>query len=53
VPVRRILQLSGPQIDLLTGAVVHQPLDVDAIVKLLKMARRHIDFLRSNREVRQ
>jgi hypothetical protein len=52
-PVRRILQADGPQIDLVTGAVVHQPLAVDSIVKLLKMTRRHDGFLRRTSEVHQ
>lgn len=44
-PVRRIFQADGPQIDLLNGSAVNAPLSTSAIVKLLTMSRRSLDFL--------
>ena len=44
-PVRRVLQADGPQVDLITGAVVNDPFSIDSVVKLLKMTRRNVDFL--------
>jgi ATP-dependent Clp protease ATP-binding subunit ClpC len=51
VAVRRILQADGPQVDLVTGAVVNESLSVESIVKLMEMARRRVDFLLDPSEV--
>ncbi len=50
-PVRRILQPDGPQIDLQTGSVVNASFSINAIVKLLNMSRRSLDFLAQANEV--
>ena len=50
-PVRRILQANGPQIDLQTGLVVNAPFTISALVKLLKMSRRTLEFLAQANEV--
>ncbi len=44
-PVRRVIQVGGPQIDLVTGAVVSEPFSVATLVKLLTMTRRSVNFL--------
>ena len=44
-PIRRILQARGPQVDLVTGAAVNEPFSCDAVVKLLKLSRRHTNVV--------
>ena len=50
-PVRRILQVNGPQIDLQTGTVVNASFSISALVKLLQMSRRTLEFLAQANEV--
>lgn len=48
--VRRILQVGGPQVDLVTGAVVSASFSVESVVELLKMSRRRVGFLLKSKE---
>ncbi|MCG8650691.1 MAG: AAA family ATPase [Pirellulales bacterium] len=43
--VRRIIQVSGPLVDLATGAAISEKASSSSIVKLLRQTRRTVDFL--------
>lgn len=43
--VRRILQASGPLVDLTSGAAVNEKVSASSILKLLQRSRRSLDFL--------
>ena len=48
--VRRLLQFSGPLVDLRSGTAVNQSLTAGSIIRLLQMTRRSVAFLPADEE---